>query len=119
LLGDADLADHVGEADQADVLHDRLRARDPAHAPADHAQFLGCGAHRDGARGQGRVRAGVHGPAAAEDQPLHRGVPDDPGAVAVDRVGDRVEVLAGQDGAGGHGRAHEQHRGGLRADGRR
>src|SRR5580704_6667267 len=60
----------------------------------------------------------MHGPVVTEDQPLHGGVPDDPGAVAVDWVGDGVEVLAGQDGSGGHGGTHQQYGSRLRADGR-
>ena len=35
------------------------------------------------------------------------------------RAGDRIEMLAAQDRAGGHDRAHQQHRGGARPDGRR
>jgi hypothetical protein len=118
LLGDADLADDIGQADQADVLHDRPGPEDPAHPPADHAQFLGRGADRDGPRGQARVGRRVHGLMITEDDPFHGGVPDDPGAVPADRTGQGVEVLSGQDGAGRHGRAHQQHGRRLRADGR-
>src|SRR5436190_10147536 len=61
----------------------------------------------------------MDGRLAVEADPFHRRVPDDPGAVPADRPGDRMEMLAAQDRAGGHDRTHEQHRGGARPDSRR
>lgn len=92
-----DLADHVCQAHQAHIAPDRLRPDDPARPPADHAQFPGRRADRDGAGREAVMRARVSKGLAAEPNPLHRGAVDDPGPRPADRARDRVEAHGGDD----------------------
>ncbi|ONK14061.1 hypothetical protein STBA_48400 [Streptomyces sp. MP131-18] len=73
LLGYADLADDVRQPHQVDVGHDARGADDPAHPPADHAQFLAGGAHGVGA--PSFVGPGEHA-AWAADVPHLYGAPE-------------------------------------------
>ena len=91
-------------------------AGDPADAPADHPVLL-----RERADDDSPLRHPVHAQRvderpAVEEQALHRGVVDEEEVALPAEVADREPVVLVEVAARGHGRAHEQEAGGLRAD---